>query len=58
MSLSAHRNNRCIPSGDRSPACSAKVQPFLRSSPATSPDIYCKARRRASNLVNRPAKRA
>lgn len=38
MSQSARRNNRCIPSGDRAPACSASVQPFLRSSPATSPD--------------------
>ena len=35
--------------------CSASVQPFLRSSPASSPRRYAPTRRRGSTRPNRPA---
>ena len=45
------------PSGDRSPACSAMVQQFLRGSPASSPRTNARALRRGSTLQKRPPTR-
>ncbi len=58
MSRSARRSSRCIPSGGTSPACSASVQPFFRSKPATSPDTYSRSRTRGSDPANLPAIRS
>src|SRR5215213_9392662 len=57
-SQSAVANNRCIPSGVASPACSASCQPFLRPTLPTSPRRYASTRRRGSARTNRPAIRA
>lgn len=48
-------SSRCIPPGPRSSACSAGVQSFLRSSPATRPNRYSRTRTRGSERANRPA---
>lgn len=57
MSQSARRSSRCVPSGETSPACSARVHPFDRGNPATSPETYSRTRRRGSARPNRPVTR-
>src|SRR5215218_10389373 len=47
-----------MPSGVRSPACSASCQPFFRATLPSSPRRYASARRRGSARANRPAIRA
>jgi len=49
----ARASRCCIPSGVRSPACSAIVQQFLRGSSASSPHTNALARRRVSTLRKR-----
>jgi hypothetical protein len=51
-------NSRCIPSGVRSPTCSASCQPFLRPTLPSSPRRYASTRRRGSARVNLGAMRA
>jgi hypothetical protein len=48
-------NKRCMPSGVRSPACSAIVHEFFRSAPDNKPNTYNLARRRESAWAKRPA---
>jgi hypothetical protein len=49
---------RCIPRGQRSPACSAIVQQFTRGSPASRPRTNDAIRLRGSTRANRAPTRS
>lgn len=54
-SQSAVASSRCIPSGVASPARSASVHEFFRSTGANNPRTYSAARSRGSERANRGA---